>query len=175
MQPGPPLGAAVPVDPGQGAPAVVDLGVVDPAPKRRRREGHDLGGGQELALPRQLGKRVQRSGGVGEGEVPGRTAQAALLDDDVAAREPSLLAGRRRPEAGGRRLGGPVCGEHREPAVCVRPGVGIGGGHDLVVEPVAVPRRRVGERGVPDLEAVALPPPAGQAQRCYPTTLHIRT
>src|SRR5207248_8628839 len=92
VRPRPPLGAAVSVDAGQAAAGVLDLRVIDAAPEGRRGERHDLGGREELALPRQLRERVERAPVVAEAEVPRRPAQGAVLDEDVARREPPLVA-----------------------------------------------------------------------------------
>jgi hypothetical protein len=58
---------------------------------------------------------------------------------------------------------GPVEGEHRAPSV--RIGGALVGRHHLVVQPVAVGGARVGERGVPDLEAMGLASPARWPER----------
>ena len=95
------------------------------------------------------------------GQVPGDVSGVARTPsrphDHVVAREPLSAAHGGRPEAGQQgRLAGR---EEADPAVCF----GLtphGGRHDLVVEPEARTRHRVGERVVPDLDTVGSSVPA---------------
>ena len=170
MEPGPPLRIAVAVDVRERADGVAQLeGVVtmgDGAAERGRRDRQDLRAGQHLSGPCRDGEGPQRWIRSFPRQVPrhrlGVTAHAVGADTCVGEGE-IRTAGRRGDRIRAEALadGGRVRREHRDPTVTDR-GRPVDRGDRFVVDPGAGPGGRVGDRRVPDLDAIGLARPSGR-------------